>query len=634
MLCIISTGDRMKQSQDFDNLAKKFGALNNTTKLSILSLLSEEGTKSVTDVSKSLNINFSTAHKYLEHLEDAGLVKSKQETQSRLKRMFTIQDFSISLTPKNITAPQKVQKRGTFKIVTERGTTEIFDENKFIKKYLERGLPQSVVEAGCKYIRRHAYNGITSLELRHLFRIFLKQNIDLINQTMFSLDKEGVHSRTFRNILKLLHPTALDQHMKGDIFISNLRYPILRNCIIDVRGVALHGVDGHLAKNLGELLKQILNLIDKAESDVNSIYTLGNFNYFIAPLASKGNPIDVMNSLTDFIDNLQSKKCSVYIELDLGNTPKFLRTVPADYYMTPYMDNTSSKKMGYLQFFNTAEKIAKIVTEILDRGSGAHNVIPIFKIWNPKNVDIDFTNLKHFYMANMLAHGEQDNISFAGRLNRFDGVWKGWFGTNRVGEMQNITLNLPRLAKSSTSVESFFKKLDKLVNDVVEYQLNMSEMAVANFVRNHDISIESVRRMKWSYIRTNDSLYSISLIGLNEAVYMLSGKSLLNNPDLGEEILVRCKNSIEQKKPRIRISLKEEVNPLIADRFYYLDSLEGKHKVKSYSAGVGCKDLKVASIMDKHLSGGHCITIPKRKFNLKSLLNSNILLFRVSGFVK
>ncbi len=84
-------------------VANKLQALDNDVKLKIIALLVEEGSKSITDISKELEINFSTAHKYLEQLEEAGLVTSKQVSENRLKRLFYVKDFGERSMPKSFT---------------------------------------------------------------------------------------------------------------------------------------------------------------------------------------------------------------------------------------------------------------------------------------------------------------------------------------------------------------------------------------------------------------------------------------------------------------------------------------------------------------------------------------------------
>ena len=99
-------GDVLQNTKVIEQLK----VLDNEVKLKILALLTESGAKSITDIAKQLNLNFSTAHKYLEQLEHAGFVRSKQENENRLKRMFYIQDFCVHIDPGNVSRILKGEK--------------------------------------------------------------------------------------------------------------------------------------------------------------------------------------------------------------------------------------------------------------------------------------------------------------------------------------------------------------------------------------------------------------------------------------------------------------------------------------------------------------------------------------------
>lgn len=613
-------------SASFLKLSRIFRSLDNETKLAILALLAEEGAKSVTDISKSLHINFSTAHKYLEDLESSGLVKSKQETKNRLKRMFTVQDFSIRLSPRDIgAADTQVEPQSNLKVVTERGTAEIFNERKFISEYLEQGLPQSIVNAGIKYIRRFSYDGITILELRHHFKEYLKNNINLLKQSVFNLEERTIHKRTFRNILNLLHPDALDKHMNGDIFISNLRYPILRDYVLDIRGLAIHGLNGKRAKNLFGLLDQVLEFIKISSKELTPIYSLTDFNYYIAPYVQGLTEMEITKCLTDFFDKLKEIKQTIYVELDCG-VPKYLKDVPLNF-LTQNGTGKVKNKANYVSFIETADRLKTRTLEIISENDFTE-VVPILKIWDAKYTPKDMSHLRNFYFANMSIY-DDENISFIGRLNRFDSSWKSWLGTMRVGEIQNLTLNLPRIALNSKTVEEFMRNLTRLMNDAIEYHLNMAEMTAADFLRHHKTTLDSAEVIKWDYVRLLESLYSISIVGLNETVQILSNKTLETNPKLGERILHHCNSIINGRDLPVRIALKEEMSPIIAMRFYYLDKDKHKGELKKYSIGIGSRDLKVSSLLQKHLPAGHCMTIGKNNFDFKMAINSGVSLFRV-----
>src|SRR3990172_10555043 len=133
----VSNGISAK-AEVLNDIAKKIQALANPVKLNILSSLVESGSLSITDIAKKLNINFSTAHKYLEQLQAASLVTSKQISDNRLKRMFFVKDFNIELSPKSLfqksSEANNEHKHNSFQILSENGELIEFNEDKFAQK--------------------------------------------------------------------------------------------------------------------------------------------------------------------------------------------------------------------------------------------------------------------------------------------------------------------------------------------------------------------------------------------------------------------------------------------------------------------------------------------------------------------
>ena len=247
------------------DVAKKISALDNDVKLKILALLIEEGSKSITDISKELDINFSTAHKYLEQLEAAALVASKEVSENRLKRLFTIKDFDIEISPKGISEmingkngkkPSETKK--CLKVINEDGELAEFDEKLFAQKYLKRGMPQGTIVSALNATMEQAYDGITLLELRRTFRNELEKKIENVKSVFEQIGESDRHKRTFTHLLEMVHPEALEMHANGDIFIKNLSEPKLLNFVHDLRGIISHGIDEKPSENMQDLFKQTL----------------------------------------------------------------------------------------------------------------------------------------------------------------------------------------------------------------------------------------------------------------------------------------------------------------------------------------------------------------------------------------
>jgi len=289
-----------------ESIADKVKALDNLVKLKILALLIEEGSKSITAISKELNINFSTAHKYLEQLEAASLVTSKQVSENRLKRLFYISDFDVQLSPSGIanliSSSSKIpSKANTFKIINESGEFVDFDEKIFSQKYLKRGMPRGLVANALASVLERTYDGITVIELRDMFKDELNKRMENILDVTKQITIAEGHKRTYKTVMQFFHPEALKEHANGDIFIMNLDSPKLLDFVHDVRGIAIHGVNGKTPETMENLFEQILFAVDFVAKSADRYQSLDSFNYFIAPL-SKNISDAALRSANNFLD--------------------------------------------------------------------------------------------------------------------------------------------------------------------------------------------------------------------------------------------------------------------------------------------------------------------------------------------
>jgi len=595
---------------DFKKISQQIRALDKPEKLKILALLAEEGRKSISAVARELNIHFSTTHKYLEQLEAANLVHSKSVKEDRLKRYFYVKDFDIRLSPTELTASAPSEKKSeSFKVIASNGKVEDCTFDQLIRPYYEFGLPRASINLVLNNVKNKIYNGITATELHRLFKDALINRITNLTNAAQAIQASQKHRNTFLAMLKYFSPEILKMHEKGDIFITNLDTPALLNFAHDIRGIAMHGVQGKRAEKLEELFEQILFVFQTTKKYTVGSSSFDSFNYTIAPMAKKSD-CNLKVDISNFFSKI-NKLGIIYISLDLG-IPKFFE------YITPIYAPAEFKYRGaeidtYNNYQDTANKIADVVIKLIKTGKFP-NIKLVFKKWD---VNSKIPCIKNHYAADLSAKWQKLNANYLGHEVRFDYGWKRWIRTVRVGEMQNIIINLPRLALHNKSPIQFLRALDQLVSTCVDTQFSMAELAQGYFLRSRaKTSFITHGNRDWVYTHIDDCLYNISLLGLNEAVLILSGLPLEQNMELAEKILSTFK-SIGEGQP-IRLAVKEEFNPTVAARFYTLDKpklkLE-KVKINSYSLGVRCKDMDACAKLHKYLLGGHCASLPYDKLN-------------------
>ncbi len=255
-----------------------------------------------------------------------------------------------------------------------------------------------------------------------------------------------------------------------------------------------------------------------------------------------------------------------------------------------YYQDVQKKEESYLPLKSEAERVARILTKVFKINKFSR-LLAIYKVWGTEFSPPPF----QFYLANMNPEWQTDSACYIGNRARFDTSWKGWMTINRVGELQDISINLCKIAKESNSISEFSDKIRDLVEECINAIIDITEIAVGELRRNSTI-LPSVRRGKWDYIQTGDCVYSISFAGLARA-----GKTMCNN-DLKkaevfvEDLLKMCNSIITKKDLPIRIQMKEEYDKIVLQRFEAVT----KQSITENA------DQLIAAKLHKYLKGGHC----------------------------
>ncbi len=581
------------------DLIKKLRAIDNATKLDILKYLVNEGAKSITDISKELKINFSTAHKYLEGLEKAGLIKSKQEIHNRLKRVFYVNSFNIELSPAKLSSARKeTAEAPSFEIILNDGSITQFNENEFIKEYIELGLPQKTIDNTLDMIYNHIYDKITLIELKSLFEKTLIDRMTVIESSLKNLVKKQSKKRTYFTFLSAIEPQAIEKHMNGTIFIQNLGEPILLNFVHDIRGISVHKIKEKTPKNLDFFLSSIEEAVKMTVEHVKQNHLIDSFNYFIAPFVEGLSEIEIKRKIAEFFEKIMIPDIKIYVSLEIG-IPRFSKNLPIEYY----------GGKTYSEFSKTANKIIPLILEEITNIQG---VVPILKIWD-KNANLDCSNLNTYYVANMLPKWQKENASYCGMNARFDSEWKGWIRSVRVGEIQNIAINIPAIALESKTKEEFILKLKKELIEVINYLELVSELFLNPAITKKTVNLDSNITKRWSYFQIQDCVYSLALAGINSAAEILKQ----DKKRISMEIIKTAKKIIEENKGILRIQLKEESSPQILERFKEIN-------LRKHKSELGENIKSDFDNEESHylLDGGHVCFFDKKEFDIKSFLDS------------
>ncbi len=622
------------------DLAKKVQALDNPVKLSVLSLLVESGSLSITDIAKKLNINFSTAHKYLEQLEAADLVTSKQVADNRLKRIFTLNKFEILLSPESFSNNFKPNGKsgGKYTLLNAHSKVSDFDSKEFLNRYASMGIPISLIAEGLEHVKSKLYDQMSLLELENEFSQFLREKQQKLTEAVDSFESKGLSDEsTFSSFLKKRNEEGLIQSaIDGNLHIECLDRPNLLNFSHDLNVMAMLGLEKP-PSNFKEFISEILNAIKQANEVVFSKHCLDSFNVFASPLLKNLKDREIEDVLKAFLSEVDKLGIRLYIGLDIG-LARFLDYVRA---LAPDVSTKEREKLdvfsaefvkktvSYKDYTNDAKRIAKIMLNLIKKEK-YKNILPVLKFWEDwQTYDINDDDLcENFYIANMLPAWQGTNATYLNSI-RIDSLWKYWYRCVRVGEVQCIAINLPRIALQTMAKEKFFDVLKQRLDEAYKILILNAEAVTAEINTRSPKIIHKVPG-RGQYFQLDDCLYSISLCGVEEAVKILTGKSIDEDVKFAKKILDFCDEFARGKSEiLLRTIIKENTNENVAARFYHLDSQKFKVPVSGYSSGISTKVSDKILALQENILGGHCAKIKKEDIQLKILLKKNWGLIKV-----
>jgi predicted transcriptional regulator len=560
---------------------RQLKVLDNEVKLKILALLTENGAKSITDISKNLNLNFSTAHKYLEQLEYAGFVKSKQETENRLKRMFYIQDFCVHIDPRNISDILKgknvehgEEAYEDFNIITNAGELERFNKFKFAKPYLDAGIPKNTIDLVFDELKNKVYNAITLIELRSLFNLGLNKRINLINNALNNL-RHSSEDQLVRTI-KILYPNIIDLHKKGIIFLNNLSNSKINYFAHDLDALNLYGLEIP-PKDFDDFINQLIILVNNVSEHTENEHILDSLNFFIARYTKNLSDDVVKRKILNLIQSLKPK---IFISVEYG-TPLFIKKA------STCVKYPTGSNIDYLADSTEAHRLYNLIIDL----AKTNKLNVIIKVWDP-NLDINSLP-DDVYLANCTREWQGENVVYSPNI-RFDTRWKYWFRTVRVGESKEITLNLPYIASITKDYNKFVQEILKITQSCLFVFKNSSVL----------LDVQNIKLHKIKYTHFDDSSYSISLYGLDSACNILGQVDCVKfSQDLANNLYKIIKNSDVD----LRVDVKSVVSDIAKLR---ISSINKFKKIPEYHIK---HNIELASNLHKYFLGGHFCEISKNE---------------------
>ena len=619
-------------------------ALSNEVRAEVLKLISMEGPLSFTAIMEKLEMNpKSDAGKFGYHLRmlnDAELIKSDESSG---KYYLTLLGQDVANFIYGVEDAVR-RKKGDMLVRTSSLTIESFERKKIVDALMrEASVPRKLAES----ISKEAEDRLKKLQVRYLTAALIREFINSIllekglEEYRHALTRLGqpvydvtttIKNTAFRDypspekvhmlagdavleeymLLKVLPRTIADAHLCGAIHLNNANYWALRPADIqhDLRpfldgalsadGTGLSLPTHSCPKSFTGALYTLNSLLRSTSTLVSNSQSVGFFNIFLAPFIKDLDDATVKSNLRDFLYNLNScvnigGNTGIAINAEL-EVPRFLESVKAV--------GPNGKSDQYSDYYDESLRLLRLFLDVMREPDGSSKPLinpAIFLKVRKKSLVTDKASdcfesayklaeaWGSVYFVNQMLPWQQSNVFYNANLSRIDSEWKDWeSGTMRVGSMDNVTLNLPRIAYEANGDD------DRLIERLRELlELAREALSIKKQILEERVHIDRLLPLYKeefegnNYFRLSDSPGIISYVGLPEAVKYHTGFDLSDSDEalkLSTLIIDTMDGYTRQMLPSTRLLTSSITFEPSAQRLAQLDVASGYLKSKDSQA--------------------------------------------------
>jgi anaerobic ribonucleoside-triphosphate reductase/ribosomal protein S25 len=618
-----------------EDIVKIASALNREEKIKIISLIAREGPQSITDIRNKLKLSFSTAFKYLNELEKAGILSCKKIRNGRRKNLYTLNRFQLLISPETLRFPEKKPKEKKIMVIDFEGNLTEFGISNISSSLLKSGIPVGVIKKIENNLSSKIYPGMTVQEIKD-------EIANLIRKEMSTLSKleEVVNEEIFRrkrNLLDELEEIGMgkiaNMHLERYLHIRNvgriLPLAIQHNFYTVIKhGLKFLGFDARPAKHLNALISHMETVIGASNTELaDPQQGFEFFNVFLAPFARNISKYEMKQCIERIIYSLDQKYKTLGIRnmryvfsLEL-TLPKFLKDFPAI---------AGGRMIGNLGDYESEMiEILEMFIDILNRKKPIATKL-LIKIRDKNIPEKILENLNNLYFANLIPRYQSPNCNYMFDWSRFDSAWKGWKRSFGTIEAQFVSLNLPRialLAKDESKVKETLQNELEIIRDFFEFYAK--KLMGEKFALRYLNKVAKGEPSKFCHF--DDGVYNIGIIGMKEFIELIAGK-YEENKKLAIDILKFIRKVIS-KWGNLRVGIIEVDYSPLNKGFAIYDKLRFGGKYRAYTGGVNANlrdEEKIDFLKGFHpfLNGGHMCqlrNLTKEKFF--KILKTDIGLF-------
>jgi len=609
--------------------SKIFDAASSPVRIQILRLIHTKGPLAYSEIMEALQLDPSRdAGKFAYHLRSilqASLIDVDRETRkyilTDIGRM--VVSFSHDIEDYAMKKSQRLMVRSS------RLAMEEFDRNKIAKALTrEAGVPTELAET----IAEEAEERLLALQTKYLTAPLIREFVNAIlvekgleeyrhKLTRLGLPVYDVSQKIKEageasqkaevvhrvagdavleeyTLLNILPREVADAHLSGSLHICNTGYWILKPSEFqhDLRTFLHEGLRSERLdflssslpppKTLEAALLFTSNILKTSSIETSSGQAIDYLNIFLAPFTHRISSEQLKDALTLFMLNLSQSLGGLISDATLGlepTIPEYLRDVPAV--------GPSGQYAGkYCDYEGEARRIFDLLIDVMFEDA-AHkpilNPYLIIKI-RPDTLNENFKQSllsAHLlaakcgtpYFANLTKEWQTGASYFASGTRLASDWTRDWeLDSLRAGNLDNVIINLPRVAyEAGGSDGKFFGAIDYQM-DLAVKALEIKYRIVEERIRQGTLPILSQLTAGEAYFRLENSLRTISIVGLDEAIKAHIGSHITeskNSLDFAMKTInhMNAYTRKRSRKPHTRIALSQTTDDKAAQRLAELD---------------------------------------------------------------
>ena len=556
--------------------------------------MQEHGPLSYTEIINYLKLDPThDAGRFAYHLKS--LLKSDLIEPDVETKKYRLTDLGRNIIKITEDIEDQTYKRRKMLVRTSRFTIEEFDRNKIAQSLItEANVPTDLAQK----IARETEKRLTQFKTKYLTAPLIREIVNTIllekhyenyrhKLTRLGLpvhevtrlintpkpNAEALHKAAGNavmeeyTLLNILPRNIADAHLSGSIHIHNLGTWILKPN--ETTHSLPYFLNTYKPKTLEATLNLTANIIHNTATETIGQQSLEDFNIHLATYTKNTEPSKIKGLLHLFIQNLnQTTPTPTTITLELATEKT-----------APYISETDQFTHLLLETLAEENKTEPLQNPkiIIKTRQETLNTTETETLLHEAHKLAATSTLTYF--AN-LSPANQKNATYTASSLRLADDWHQdrELDTQRTGNLDKITLNLPRISFDAKMEEEKFLELVEEHLTIINQALEIKYQMIKKRTEQNLLPYLTQKTNGDQYLRLENSTRTIALAGLKEAVERLMGKETHEDPGkafvLTERILKNINNYTKKhtKKPQTRLTTAVIPNKHAATRLAKLDA--------------------------------------------------------------